>query len=131
MLKMYDLLLDNSSFPEILFSSNLDYKLVSSKPLTNIIDNKDNYVIELNIPNSKKENINIELEDEYLIISQDIKNEDDKKYLVNEINYFYSFTKKIKLPKNSDSNNINAEYINGILTIIINKINNNKTIQIK
>ena len=90
---------------------------------------KDNkYHIEMDIPWFNKEDIKINLDDNYLTISaqKSFDNEDkSKKYIRRERSYS-KFERSFYL-NNADEENIDAEYKNGILNIIVPKIDENKS----
>lgn len=90
---------------------------------------KDNkYHIEMDIPGFKKEDIKVKLENNYLTISAKKDNEVEdksKKYIRRERSYS-KFQRSIYLgDANEDS--ITAEYKDGILNIIVPKIDENKS----
>ena len=97
---------------------------------------KDNkYHIEMDVPGYKKEDLRINLENNYLTISAEKKNNEEnenKKYIRRERTYS-KFERSIYLGDVDDSN-IDAEYKDGILKIVIPKKDENtskKYIEIK
>ncbi|MAG02352.1 hypothetical protein CMI42_03370 [Candidatus Pacearchaeota archaeon] len=114
-------------------------------------ENNDEFLIAAEVPGVNKEDINLEVKNNYLIISA------EKKFEKSEINreklnkdselisekdssccndddccsdqpgsferksYLSGFYRTIALPKTADMNNINAEYKDGILKIIVPK----------
>ena len=90
---------------------------------------KDNkYHIEMDVPGFKKEDIKINLDNNYLTIFAEKKSEDkdeSKKYIRKERTYS-KFERSIYLG-DADEENIEAEYKDGILNIIVPKINENRT----
>ena len=90
---------------------------------------KDNkYHIEMDVPGYNKEDIKIHLENNYLTISAEKKEHDEdksKKYIRRERTYS-KFERSIYLG-DADENNIDAEYKNGILNIVVPKIEENKS----
>ena len=102
---------------------------------TNIKELEKEYIFEINVAGINKENINIDIEDEYLIVSI-IENKEEEKedaiYLRKEINY--RNTKRKYYVGNVKEDSIRAELKNGILIISVSKDNNNykkKNIEIK
>ena len=92
------------------------------------------YHIEADIPGFKKEEIAVECEDGYLTITAE-KNEEkedsDKKYLKRERSYSKN-TRKFYVG-DIDSNEIKAEFKDGILSLVVpkqEKLSNKKTIDI-
>ncbi|MEZ4909200.1 MAG: Hsp20/alpha crystallin family protein [Saprospiraceae bacterium] len=95
----------------------------NTKPAVNIIENEDNYDLELAIPGIKKENIDIKLEDKQLIISSKSNNEEkheNDNFIRMEYN-FNSFKRVFTLPETVNHNNIDATYADGILRLKLNK----------
>lgn len=111
--------------------------LMSQVPLANINENETNHIIELAVPGLNKEDIKIELNENKLTISADVKTEEAPKNSKNvrkEFSY-HSFKRSFNLPKLVDKENIEAKNENGILTVLIPKkeeeIKKNKLIAIK
>ena len=90
---------------------------------------KDNkYHIEMDVPGFKKEDLKINLENNYLTIKAEKKNEvkdDSKKYIRRERSYS-KFERSIYLG-DADEENISAEYKDGILTIVVPKMDEKKS----
>jgi|SRR3954464_2698303 HSP20 family protein len=98
-------------------------------PATNITENENSYMIELNAPGFQKEDFNIQVSDEVLTISGQHKGEKTKKedsFVRKEYNYG-SFSRSFHLADLVNQENIAAKYENGILKLALPK---NKT-QIK
>lgn len=89
-----------------------------------IYEKEGNYIIEMDVPGFKKEDINMELEDGYLRISAEKKsdNEDtsDKKYVRRE-RHSYSKCERQFYVGNVSEENIKAKFNNGILEISVPK----------
>jgi HSP20 family protein len=97
--------------------------LDSSFGKLNTYSDKDNSVIEVQIPGVSKEDIEINLKDGMLHISAEQKVEnvnDDKNYHVKEFSYS-SFNRSISVPKDLTEEDINASFENGILKIELPK----------
>ena len=91
---------------------------------TNIKELEDEYIFEINVAGINKENININIENDYLIVSVNEKEESENKnetYLRKEISY--KNAKRKYYVGNIKEENINASLINGILTIHVGKEN--------
>lgn len=93
-------------------------------------EDKDNYYIKTELPGFEKDKIKIDFDNDKLII-QGEKSEEitDKKHHFSEISYgtfFRSFT----LHKNVNEKETKAKYENGILSVIVPKLNKNETINI-
>lgn len=99
--------------------SRLD-KAEYSVPRANTKENEKEYMVELLMPGTKKENINIHLEKDVLTITSENKQENEDRYHFREFgsNYKRSFT----LPEDVNSENISASYADGILKVTLPKL---------
>lgn len=87
----------------------------------NIFDNENSFVIEMSAPGFSKEDIRINLEQNTLTISAELKQQDevqDEKYLRREFNQ-QNLNRSFVLPKSVDMDKITADYQNGILEITL------------
>jgi HSP20 family protein len=94
-----------------------------SSPAINIIENEKDFVLEVAAPGLNKEEFNIELENDVLSISSEIKseNEDSKEnYTRKEFNYS-SFKRSFTVPESVDGSKIKASHKNGILRVELPK----------
>ena len=92
-------------------------------PAANILENNDNFQLELAAPGFKKDDFKIHLENNTLTVSaemEDEKREDGKNYTRKEF-YYGSFSRSFTLPKIIDLEKINADYDNGVLKILMPK----------
>ena len=94
-----------------------------------IYEKEGNYIIEMDVPGFKKEDINMELEDGYLRISAEKKSDEedasDKKYVRRE-RHSYSKCERQFYVGNVSEDNIKAKFNNGILEISVPKDDNKK-----
>lgn len=92
-------------------------------PAANIKETDKSFIIELAVPGKEKSDFNIELNNNILSISSEIKKEDEvkgEKYTRRE--YFYGeFKRSFTLPEDIVAEKISAEYTNGELIITIPK----------
>jgi HSP20 family protein len=92
-------------------------------PLTDISENKDQYILKMDLPGVSKENLKLSFHDGELIISGERKQEkEDKDSKYHRIErtygkYYRSFT----LPQTIQADKINAEFKDGQLTITVPK----------
>lgn len=92
------------------------------KPATNVLEEKDYYLIEVFIPGFAKEDVSIKVEDGFIKIAAGKKIEkEDKKYLRREFG-IQKFERSFKLADTINQQNISAEVKDGILNIILPKI---------
>jgi HSP20 family protein len=109
----------NKSFPE--FSSTA---MTATQPSVNIIEDADSYSIDVAAPGLEKNDFNISVEKNHLIVSaskeQSTENSEDGKWTRKEFNYS-SFRRSFYLPETIDSENITAAYDKGILSVRLAK----------
>ena len=90
-------------------------------PAVNVKEHETGFVIELAVPGMKKEDLNIELENNKLSISNEkehLENVDAGKYVRREFIYG-KFQRTFNLPKNVEEKKIVGDYKDGILSISI------------
>lgn len=98
-------------------------KVSKFSPNVDIVEGEKAYEIHAAIPGVNKEDFKIEFTDGVLNISGErkfTKEENSKSYKSVET-HFGSFSRSFYLPDNADSTKIEAEYVNGILKVIIPK----------
>jgi HSP20 family protein len=88
---------------------------------TNIQELEDKYLIELTLAGFNKEDIKIDINDDVLSISADIKEEKEETYCMRQFKKS-SFKKSYQIPKDADMNKIEAEFKDGILKMNIQKL---------
>lgn len=103
--------------------------LASHLPLANLAKkSNDSFVIEVDLPGVKKEDIDIKVEDDYLTVTavRKFKNElkEDDYYLC-ESDYGV-ISRSFALSDNIDRDTINAKFENGRLTITLEKVASKK-----
>ena len=93
-----------------------------SKPLVNIVEVPDAYIIEMAAPGLKKSDFYVSIEGNILTVSFLHKDNENKKkmYCLQEFNYC-CFRRDIIVPGNVDADFLSAEYKNGILIVRVPK----------
>jgi len=92
-------------------------------PAVDVYEDKENIVIEVEVPGMKEEDLKVNLENNTLTISGERKfekEEQDKNYYRMERSYG-SFTRSFLLPDNVDTKNIKAKYKDGVLILTLPK----------
>ena len=93
-------------------------------PAVNIKENEKNYEVELAAPGYDKKDFNISIDHGLLTVSAERREEKEEK----EDNYtrrefgFSSFSRSFNLPTNTNEENIDAKYTDGVLKLTIAKI---------
>ena len=98
-------------------------------------EDKDKYVVAVEIPGLKKEDINVSVHDGVLTVSGERKSEKDvKEGTVHRRERFYGkFTRSVSLPAAVSSDKVGAVYKDGVLTVEIPKAEEAKpkTVEVK
>ena len=108
------------------------FNTMKSLPAVNIEEQEDKYVLELAAPGKTKKDFNIELDNDLLTISSEIKEEHksedkDRNFTRREFSY-ESFRRSFTLPDSVDTSKVKANYKNGVLLLIyqsVRKLKNN------
>lgn len=99
-------------------------KIGVSLPAVNIQETEANFIVEVAAPGKKREDFNIELENDILSIFSEEKKESEteqtKQYTRKEFSYT-NFKRAFSLPENVNSEKISASYTNGVLIITLPK----------
>ncbi|TXK74281.1 Hsp20/alpha crystallin family protein [Mesonia sp. HuA40] len=110
-------------FQEDRFSSSAAKSLGVQIPAVNIIDDENQFEIELAAPGKVKEDFKIELKQDLLVIESEtktIEKPEKPKYSRREFNYS-QFKRSFTLPDSIDVGKIKAKYEQGILRVILPK----------
>ena len=118
-------------------SNNENTQITDFNPNVNTREEDESYIIELDLPGVKKENVNINVEDNILTISgkRELRNEikEDNYYKIESV--YGSFSRSFTLPEKVNIEEIKASSENGVLEVIIPKLkvlkNNIRKIEIK
>jgi HSP20 family protein len=122
------------SLLEDIFDNNVvenKFNNFRSLPAVNIEELEDKYSLELAAPGKSKKDFNIELDNDLLTISSEIKGEkrsEDKERNFSRREFSYeSFKRSFTLPESVDTSKIKASYKNGILILDLPKREEAKT----
>lgn len=101
-------------------------------PALDLHEDKDRFIVKIELPGMKKEDINVSLHDGSLSISGERKNEE--KYEESEVyrseRFFGRFQRTVSLPATVDAEEIKAQYGDGVLTVTLPKAEEAKPKQI-
>jgi HSP20 family protein len=109
----------------------------SFTPAVNTREGEFAYHVEIDLPGVKKEDIEINVQDNVVTLSgeRNIKNEIKKEDYYKVESEYGKFERSFSLPENTDVENIHAETADGVLEVIIPKLktveNKPKKIEIK
>lgn len=124
------------------FDDNWVEKANATAPAINVLENEHGYELELAAPGLTKNDFKVSLDDEGDLVINMEKKEDNKeekkrgRYLRREF-YHTKFQQTMLLPDDADKENISATVENGVLQVIIPKVEPkvvpqaNKVIEIK
>jgi HSP20 family protein len=125
----------NGSFPTLntffddffnrdLFDWNSQSVTNTTIPKVNILETADEFRVEMAAPGMSKDNFRVELDNDMLTISSEVKHEenlpDDQHYTRREYSY-QSFRRSFHLPDSIDNEHIKARYEQGVLRLVIPK----------
>ncbi len=117
---LFDDFIEDEFFPRNSFFSKRERNLMK----TDIKEKKDKYILDIDLPGFKKENINVSLDDGYLNIEAKVDNEkdtgNDEKYVRKE-RYFGECSRSFYVGDQVKEENIKAEFKDGILKIELPK----------
>ncbi len=119
---LIDRFFDNDLFD---WSAKNYSKTNTTLPSVNVKENDERFAIELAVPGFDKNDFKVEVHNDTLTISSEKEertetNENNEHYTKREFSY-QSFYRSFNLPKTADSDRIDANYENGILTVSIPK----------
>lgn len=126
-----------NSFLDNFVDSKVSVSPMDFTPSVNTREGKHAYHVEVDLPGMKKEDINIDVKDNVITISGERKSKEEIKedeYYKIESSYG-KFERSFTLPENVDIENIHAQAENGVLEVVIPKLNKqeseHKKIEIK
>jgi len=102
-------------------------------PAIDIHEEKDRIVVTADLPGLKKEDIEVSVQENNLLIKGEKKQEaaDTKQGFLRRERFFGSFFRSIALPGTVDANSIQASYKDGVLSLSLPKKEEAKPKQIK
>ena len=119
-------------FNDIMNAGLAQTKPCSTAPAINVMEDDSTYVVELAAPGLKKEDFDVNINDEgNLIIKMEQKKEDNvqenekRHYLRREFSYT-KYEQTLILPEDVDKEKIGAKVSDGILTVTLPKVEDTK-----
>jgi len=95
----------------------------SSMPAVNIKENEKSFILELAVPGIDKKDLKIDINEDVLTISHEVKDEKEENtdgYKRKEFSYT-SFCRSFYVPENVNVDKIGASYKDGVLTVDLPK----------
>ena len=114
------------------FDNNLMERVNSTLPAVNVIENDNEYKVELAAPGLTKDDFNVHVdEDNNLVVNVEKKSDEsdktrDGRYLRREFSYT-KFQRTLVLPDDVDKDGISAKVENGVLNIGLPKVKKQET----
>ncbi|MHA2089326.1 MAG: Hsp20/alpha crystallin family protein [Candidatus Kariarchaeaceae archaeon] len=105
-------------------------------PATDIIENDDEYLIQVNLPGFSKDEVSIEANHEYIEITAEHKEETEDKKEDNDVKYLHrerrtrKLARRISFAKPIDSTKAETNLDNGVLSIKLPKSEEAKAIKL-
>ena len=95
----------------------------SFSPKVDIAETDNEFEIQLHVPGMKKDEFNIDLDNDQITISGERKfdNEKNERNFHSVESYFGRFTRTFSLPEVVNREKVNANYLDGILTVSLPK----------
>lgn len=102
-------------------------------PTLDLYDDKDAFVLSVELPGMKKEDIDISLQEGVLTVSGERRHEKENKegQTFRSERYFGKFQRSVSLPTMVDASKVKASYKDGILTVHLPKAEEAKPRQIE
>lgn len=121
--------------PQRFFEGFFDTPLGEWKPALEIAEEEQLYRVKVELPELKREDIELKVENDVMTISGTRHDEREEK----KEGYYYSerrsgsFARSFRLPKHVDEENVSAEYKDGVLTVTLPKaeVSRGRTIQVQ
>ena len=92
---------------------------MATNPATNIVRMEDGFQIQVAVPGVPKNQIQLKVMEDQLIISTTHQNGEGEKRFIRKEFDFTNFKRSFTLPNTADTDNLKASFENGILTITI------------
>jgi HSP20 family protein len=103
---------------------SLEKNILKTTPAVNVKETENEFVVEIAIPGIKKEDVKVELNENVLSISSELKKEENKsndKYTRKEFSYS-TFKRSFTIDEDAiDADNVEAKFENGILNVHLAK----------
>lgn len=108
-----------------LFSRGLGRELADAawSPAIDVLESKDRIAVKADLPGMNKEDIEVSVQGDTLIIKGEKKQEKEVKEggRIRSERTYGSFYRAVTLPEGADASNVKATYKNGVLELILQK----------
>jgi len=113
----------NNLIDNLFYDASASGRSISKAPAVNVAETKEGFQVEFAVPGFNKDEFKINVEKDLLTVSGEHKAEDleeSKKYSRKEFSYS-SFKRSFTLPETVDVNKIEANYKDGVLSLLVGK----------
>lgn len=115
------------------FGQTAETRVPAISPAVDMLETKDSVTVKVELPGIKKEDVEISLKDELLTIRGEKKEEKEEK---GENRYYIersygSFSRTLTLPSRVKADKVKANYKDGVLEIVLPKVEEEKTKEIQ
>ncbi|RKY42885.1 MAG: Hsp20/alpha crystallin family protein [Candidatus Makaraimicrobium thalassicum] len=102
-------------------------------PAIDVYDSKDNVMVKADVPGMKKDEIDVSVHGDTLIIKGEKKQEKEtkEKDFVRTERFYGAFNRALRLPATIDAAKVSASYKNGVLELVLPKKEESKPKQLK
>ena len=90
-------------------------------PLTDVTEADNAYVVELELPGVKRDQINVELSDRQLVVSGEVREEEKEGVRRRRTRRYGRFEYRTMLPGEADAGRVSASLSDGVLTVMVPK----------
>lgn len=95
----------------------------SLTPALDLVEHQDGYTLEVDLPGVDRKDISLTVENNVLTVEGEkkVSADHDKKHFFRRETWSGSFRRTVSLPIAADSENVKAEFKNGVLTVNVGK----------
>ncbi len=131
--KIFEDFFSPGRFPSLFGRVTRELEDFGTFPAIDVYDDKENIVVKAEVPGLKKDDIEIQIKGRDLVIKGEKKKEEE----IKDENYYYAeriygtFSRVIRLPVDVKTDEVKAKFKNGILEIVLPKVEEAKPKEIK
>ncbi len=123
----------NKLFSEFIPTTRESAEIVTWAPRVDVYEDGNNLIIEAEIPGAKKEDIEVKIKDNAVVIRGEVKKEEEKKdeqYYRKE-RFYGTFERVIPLPVEVKAEEAKAEFKDGVLKLVLPKTTQEHEVKIE
>lgn len=98
----------------------------SEKPLVDIINTENTIILKADLPNVKKEDVTVNITEDSVEITAKFDDADENITFINKERNYGKINRTITLPEIIDVKKVSAKFLNGVLTIELHKVQEEK-----